>query len=632
MAAQPVQYPLRIRLLRARHLRRSDWTTGEADPYAEVWLAEGGQKQRTRVASNTRCPLWNHDFSFTLTSGDVDTLHVQVYDEDIGKRDELLGEVAIPVSKLMHLAHEPPQAVAEGGSAGWAGYGLSGGVGVGGHGNPSWGGYPAPPPGVSAVGHGHPMAGPAHHGANLYPPPPVSLEVDGYGRPLPPPHIPPPPNAPGWAPAGPTLQSGYSYPPAPSAPGQVLAPSSTPRRSASNQSPPGGLSPRKSSRRALSSSLSGMGLGKMRDSLLALAANQVGDAAAAPTSRSVVSDVRVLGVPSRSSQHTDGVNRYETHLFAETPSVHHADTPLLSAQLISAGYTAEWYSLAPERCGEIAIAVVPDERLARRRGGPHRDIPSLPINIPFQIYHASLLTKAASSFPTYTLQLHSVRSVFGTIRSPWNRSYPAAQQIFSSGPQAFVARGLIKAQHARLCGGGLALDDGVVSTVRRALAGLTGAIATAAEFFALVHNGVRGGKSRFFTYVLLAGDRAGSARLRFSETGASFFDDARSKHAVHSNAAEEVVYSGEFHIRTHVREAQEAPARAVVTGIAGPPPRSPTLVLDNGSGTYAPKKEHLPLLRQVFARNFPDMDVEAVDFQGPQVTTAKQEIKDFGII
>lgn len=98
MAAQPVQYPLRIRLLRARHLRRSDWTTGEADPYAEVWLAEGGQKQRTRVASNTRCPLWNHDFSFTLTSGDVDTLHVQVYDEDIGKRDELLGEVAIPVS------------------------------------------------------------------------------------------------------------------------------------------------------------------------------------------------------------------------------------------------------------------------------------------------------------------------------------------------------------------------------------------------------------------------------------------------------------------------------------------------------------------------------------------------------
>lgn len=628
--AQPVQHPLRIRLLRARHLRRSDWTTGEADPYTEVWLGEGGQKQRTRVASNTRCPLWNHDFNFILTSGDVDTLHVQVYDEDIGKRDELLGEVIIPVSKLMHLAHEPPPPPAGGGSAGWPGYGPPGGAG--GHVGQSWGGYPAPPPGFAAVGHGHPMAGPAHQGANPYPPPPpVPLEVDGYGRPLPPPHFPPPPYAPGWAPAGGALQSGYTYPPPPPPPGRGLAPSSTPYRSVSNQSPPGGVSPKKSSRRTLSSSLSGLGLGKMRDSLLGLAANPVGDATVASASRSV-SNVRVHGVPSRPSHHTDGVDRYETHLFAETPSLHHADTPLLTAPLLAAGYTAEWYSLTPERSGEIAIAVVPDERLARRRGDLYRDVPSLPINIPFQIYHASLLTKAASSFPTYTLQLHSVRSMFGTIRCPWNRSYPAAQQIFSSGPQAFVARGLIKAQHARLCGGGIALDDGVVANVRRALAGLTGAIATAAEFFALVHNGVRGGKSRFFTYVLLAGDRAGSARLRFSETGANFFDDARSKHAVHSNAAEEVVYSGEFHIRTHVREAQEAPALAVVTGTTGPPPRPPTLVLDNGSGTYAPDKKHLPLLRKVFERNFPDMAVEAVDFRGPEVAAAKEDIKHYGII
>lgn len=630
--AQPVHYPLRIRLLRARHLRRSDWTTGEADPYAEVCLAEGGQKQRTRVASNTRCPLWNHDFSFILTSGEEDTLHVQVYDEDIGKRDELLGELTIPVSRLMHLAHEPPAAAAGGGSAGWPGYGHPGGVGVGGQLDPSWGGYPAPPPGVSAVGHGHPLAGPVHDGANPYPPPPpVPLEVDGYGRPLPPPYIPPPPYAPGWAHAGPSLQSGNTYPPPPPPPARALAPSSTPCQSASKQSPPGGLSPKKSSLRTLSSSLSGMGLGKMRDSLLALATNPVRDAAGASASRSVT-DGRVHGVPSRPSHHSDGVDRYDTHLFAETPSVHHADTPLLSPPLLAAGYTAEWYSLTPERCGEIAIAVVPDERLARRRGVPYRDVPSLPINIPFQVYHASLLTKVASNFPTYTLQLHSVRSVFGAIRCPWNRSYPAAQQIFSSSPQAFVARGLIKAQHARLCGGGIALDDGVVSTVRRALAGLTGAIATAAEFFALVHNGVRGGKSRFFTYVLLAGDRAGSARLRFSETGASFFDDARSKHAVHSNAAEEVVYSGEFHIRTHALEVQEAPSLAVVTRTTDPPTRPPTLVLDNGSGTYAPKKEHLPLLRKVFERNFPDMDVEAVDFQGPEVTTAKQEMKDYGII
>ncbi|GAB0494488.1 hypothetical protein MMPV_005782 [Pyropia vietnamensis] len=613
--AQPMQYPLRIRLLRARHLRRSDWTTGESDPYAEVWLAEGGQKQRTRVASNTRCPLWNHDFSFTLTSGDADTLHVQVFDEDIGKRDELLGEVTIPVSKLMHLVHESPMGAAGSGSTVWADHGLPRGAGVG--------GYPAPPPWVSAAGHGHPMVGPVCHGANSYPPPPpLPLEVDAYGRPLPPTRIPPPLNAQGWFPSGPAFQPGFTFPPPPARSSWDVAPSSAPCRSASSELSPDESSPKKSSRKALSSSLSGMSLGKMRDSLLAAAARPGTDAVGIP---------RVHGMPSRPSRHTDGVNRYDTHIFAETPSVHHADTPLLSAPLLAAGYTAEWYPLTPERSGEIAIALVPDERLARRRGGPYRDTPSLPINIPFQVFHASLLTKAAC-FPTYTLQLHSVRSVFGSIRCRWNKDYPAAQQIFSSNPQAFLARGLIKAQHARLCGGGIALDDGVVSTVRRALAGLTGAIATAPEFFALVHNGIRGGKSRFFTYVLLAGDRAGSARLRFSETGASFFDDARSKHAVHSNAAEEVVYSGEFHIRTHAREAQEALGQAVVTGNRGLPPRPPTLVLDNGSGTYAPSKEHLPLLRQVFQRNFPDMDVQAVDFQGPVVTAAKQDIKDYDII
>lgn len=624
-----MHYSLRFRLLRARHLRRSDWTTGESDPYAEVWLAEGGQKQRTRVASNTRCPLWNHDFSFTLTSGEVDTLHVQVYDEDVGKRDELLGEVTIPVSKLMHLAHRPPMGSAGSGSTGWPGYGFPGRVG--GYAAPTWGGYPAPPPGVMAAGHGHPMAGPVYYGANPYPPPPPKpLEGDAYGRPLPPTHMPPPLYAPGWSPTGPALQSSFTFPPAPAPPGCSLAPSSAPCRSASKEMSTDQTSPKKSSRKTLSSSLSGMNLGKVRDSLLAIAAYPGADAPAASSSGSC-SNVRVHGVPSRPSRHTNGVNDYDTHLFAETPSVHHADTPLLSTPLLAAGYTAEWYSLTPERCGEIAIAVVPDDRLARRYGGSYVNAPSLPINIPFQVFHASLLTKAAC-FPTFTLQLHSVRSVFGSIRCRWNKNYPAAQQIFSSTPQAFIARGLIKAQHARLCGGGIALDDGVVSTMRRALAGLTGAIATAPEFFALVHNGIRGGKSRFFTYVLLAGDRAGSARLRFSETGASFFDDARSKHAVHSNAAEEVVYSGEFHVRTHAREAQEASHQAVVARTKGLPPRPPTLVLDNGSGTYAPSKEHLHLLRQVFQRNFPDMDVQAVDFQGPVVTAAKQEIKDYDII
>jgi len=55
-------------------------------------------------------------------------------------------------------------------------------------------------------------------------------------------------------------------------------------------------------------------------------------------------------------------------------------------------------------------------------------------------------------------------------------------------------------------------------------------------------------------------------------------------------------------------------------------------VIDNGSGTYAPDKARLPLLREVLRRNFPDMSCEVVDFQGPTVAAAKAAIKEHGII
>jgi hypothetical protein len=39
------------------------------------------------------------------------------------------------------------------------------------------------------------------------------------------------------------------------------------------------------------------------------------------------------------------------------------------------------------------------------------------------------------------------------------------------------------------------------------------------------------------------------------------------------------------------------------------------LVLDNNSGTYSPHKSKLPLLRQLFTLNFPDMEVEVLDWR-----------------
>jgi hypothetical protein len=65
-----------------------------------------------------------------------------------------------------------------------------------------------------------------------------------------------------------------------------------------------------------------------------------------------------------------------------------------------------------------------------------------------------------------------------------------------------------------------------------------GVLSSAQDFFALLNNGVRGGERRFFTYTLAADS------LRCSETGAAFFTDMLSKHAMHAGGAEEVLFAG----------------------------------------------------------------------------------------
>lgn len=50
---------------------------------------------------------------------------------------------------------------------------------------------------------------------------------------------------------------------------------------------------------------------------------------------------------------------------------------------------------------------------------------------------------------------------------------------------------------------------------------------------------MRGGQRRYFTYCLLKDS------LRCSETGAAFFNDMMSKHAMHSGGEEQVLYAGE---------------------------------------------------------------------------------------
>jgi hypothetical protein len=49
---------------------------------------------------------------------------------------------------------------------------------------------------------------------------------------------------------------------------------------------------------------------------------------------------------------------------------------------------------------------------------------------------------------------------------------------------------------------------------------------------------MRSGQRRYFTYCLLRDS------LRCSETGAAFFNDMLSKHAMHAGGEEEVLYAG----------------------------------------------------------------------------------------
>jgi len=135
----------------------------------------------------------------------------------------------------------------------------------------------------------------------------------------------------------------------------------------------------------------------------------------------------------------------------------------------------------------------------------------------------------------------------------------------------------------------------------------TGYIRSGGELLTLLRNGKnRNGQTQFFTYVIV------KDTWRFSETGVSRMKDFSSKHATHSGCAESVDYAGEFHF-------QPCDDR----------PNSYKLIIDNNSGTYAPSSEMLVPLRKLMQRNFPGLEVEALDFKDPTlkmyITRAKQQ-------
>jgi hypothetical protein len=133
------------------------------------------------------------------------------------------------------------------------------------------------------------------------------------------------------------------------------------------------------------------------------------------------------------------------------------------------------------------------------------------------------------------------------------------------------------------------------------------------QFLKMVHYDEGG---RIFTYVLTL-----DGLLYFTETGKEFGIDFLSKHTMHSDVNIYIAYSGEFFVRrlAHPEEPTAALGQETHpnTDIPGgppdaPPPENPKnyeLVIDNDSGTYRPKGDLLPKLKEFLNENFPGLHI-----------------------
>ncbi|KAG9119326.1 hypothetical protein FRC07_005693, partial [Ceratobasidium sp. 392] len=132
------------------------------------------------------------------------------------------------------------------------------------------------------------------------------------------------------------------------------------------------------------------------------------------------------------------------------------------------------------------------------------------------------------------------------------------------------------------------------------------------------HEHVQRIKPAVYTYII------DEDTFRFSETGAAFFVDFASKHALHSSCAEEVRYAGEFHPRPVCGWAnfrEDMPDHSVDW----------ELWIDNGSGTYAPTADLLDTLRSLLEYNWPGLKVRAWDFRDEQQKKSIQECRDYAL-
>eukprot|EP00439_Symbiodinium_sp_Y106_P040171 s5365_g4.t3 len=167
--------------------------------------------------------------------------------------------------------------------------------------------------------------------------------------------------------------------------------------------------------------------------------------------------------------------------------------------------------------------------------------------------------EALDIFKTYHVVLWATSEKFGDMfNSNWDEEH---KKLFKD-----PLKKVVQAEHASLYSDGVCPHFTYWGGKRNERATL----GRGNDFLSLLGNGVRKGRRRVYTYVVL------DEGMFFSETGANIAKDFFSKHAVHANASPEVRMAGTFRIC-------ETPERALI------------LILDNDSGTYRPLLKRVEL-------------------------------------
>mmetsp|Transcript_47123 Transcript_47123/g.151052 ORF Transcript_47123/g.151052 Transcript_47123/m.151052 type:complete len:764 (-) Transcript_47123:15-2306(-) len=92
---------LYIYLMRARNLTAADWNLrgeGTSDPY--VVVSCGGYEVKSKVIDRTLDPVWNEKFVFQACQYSGESLHIEVFDHDVGNDDDYLGGLEIPLDRV----------------------------------------------------------------------------------------------------------------------------------------------------------------------------------------------------------------------------------------------------------------------------------------------------------------------------------------------------------------------------------------------------------------------------------------------------------------------------------------------------------------------------------------------------